>query len=272
MADPNFHGGMTPSNPGAEDSLHQFATSFDENGRVLALTPERQAFVDGVIGDILAQHSPAAPGEQVAVLLGGGPGAGKTTTLIEAGIVELPPDAVTINADELKEALPEYRAMGLAGDPTLAAFTHEESSYMAKQLTRQAAAGGYNIVIDGTGDSSQENLSKKIGHLQDQGYFVRGDYATIPTDLAVDRAEDRADRPAFPGARVGRVVPESVIRETHAGVSRVLPKIIEEGAFDEVRLYDTTMRNAVLIARASDGRTLDVVDRQRYSEFLAKAS
>jgi predicted ABC-type ATPase len=79
--------------------------------------------------------------------------------------------------------------------------------------------------------------------------------------VAIARANDR-------GRRTGRYVPETVIRQTHAGVSGVFPQVA--GKFDEVNLFDTTGRPK-LIAKGGKGK-LDIIDQAGYDAFLAKAS
>lgn len=75
------------------------------------------------------------------------------------------------------------------------------------------------------------------------------------------------DRAIARGIKTGRVVPEEVIRGTHASVSRVMPQAID--AFDSVKLFDTT-QGARLIAEGERG-AFNVLDPVTYAKFLAKA-
>ena len=219
---------------------------------------ERQALHDKIVSDIVdgvpSQDNPTF------YMLGGGPAAGKST-MLKAGTVSVPTgkQAAQINADDIKAQIPDYDSMTKSGDKRAAAFSHEESSYIAKRAQAAAFERSQDVVLDGTGDSSVRSLSGKIEKARRAGYRVEGMYATVPTQVAVDRANAR-------GERTGRFVPESVIRSTHASVSQVFP----EGSklFDRVSLYDTT-NGARLIASASRGK-LKIVDNDGYTAFLAK--
>ena len=219
-------------------------------------TPERQALHDRIVLD--AVDGVPKSSDPTYHMLGGGPAAGKTTMEKEV-VGDYKGKAVGVNADGVKERLPEYEQMVKAGDAGAAAFTHEESSYVAKRMQKAAFERGQDIVLDGTGDSSAESLQGKIDKARAKGYKVKGYYATVPTAEAVRRAKER-------GERTGRKVPESVIRNTHKSVSRVFPTAVR--GFDEVKLFDTSS-GARLIAEATGGR-LTVLDRAAYDEFIAK--
>jgi hypothetical protein len=148
-----------------------------------------------------------------------------------------------VDPDAIKGSLPEYRAMARAGDPSLAGFSHEESSDLSKRMMREAKQRGVDILLDGTGDSSIEKLSKKVKPLQEAGYKVVGNYMTLPTELAVQLAETRGKKMLpIEGAKIGRVVPASIVRATHAAVSTTLRQAIEADLFDSVVLIDNTVQ------------------------------
>ena len=67
--------------------------------------------------------------------------------------------AVEVNPDLFKAELPEYQAMLAAGDSNAAAFTHEESSYLAKQLQADAIANRQDLIVDGVGVNVDYTLS-----------------------------------------------------------------------------------------------------------------
>ena len=193
-------------------------------------------------------------------MLGGGPASGKTTALGKiAGASD--PLVANIDPDAIKGMLPEYRARVAAKDETAAAFVHEESSYLAKRVQQAAFERRIPVLLDGTGDGSEAGLLAKIEAAKASGYKVRGFYATISVDEAIQRSEARA-------ARTGRKVPEEKIRFTHAKVSQAFP--IAASNMDEIELYDTTDRTPRQIARG-EGGTLTVLDEDAYTEFLGKA-
>lgn len=267
MADPEFHDGMTPLNPEGKDTQAQFAVveginpetgkpifAKNEHGETV-YSPERKALHDKIIEDAFMQKDSegnpilgpdgkpmpiAKSANPTATFMGGGPASGKSTA-VEAGMVAVPSQstAVHVDPDAIKGSLPEYRAMARAGDPSLAGFAHEESSDLSKRMMREAKQRGLDILLDGTGDSSLESLSKKVKPLQEAGYKVEAHYMTLPTELSVELAAKRGQKMLdIPGATIGRVVPASIVRNTHANVSTVLRQAIEADLFDSVELID----------------------------------
>jgi len=222
-----------------------------------SFTPERQALHDKIVAD--AVSGVPVSDNPTYYVMGGGPAAGKSTMLKDSKVnIPSTDKAVQVNPDEVKEKLPEWDRM--QGDTNRAAFTHEESSYVAKRIQAAAFETKRDVVADGTGDSSEASMGKKIKKAKDANYRVVGNYATVPTQVAVDRANAR-------GKKTGRYVPESVIRGTHAGVSSVLPKIVDQ--FDEINLFDTT-GDLKLLASGKNGK-FKVNDEEGYNAFLAKA-
>jgi len=189
-------------------------------------------------------------------MLGGGPAAGKSTMLKSSELKDIPlggKGAVEVNPDLFKELLPEYQAMLAAGDSNAAAFTHEESSYLAVQLQADAIANGQDLIIDGVGAS----YDKTIALAQPAGYRIQGYYAFVDPELAVQRAVDR-------GVKTGRYVMESYIRERHQKVAQIFEDAA--GKMDSIALYDTT-DGARKVASAEKG-VLKVTDQEAYDRFL----
>jgi hypothetical protein len=266
----------------------------------LHMTVERAQLHDEIVEYEMAGkvRRPSA-GKPVFVFMGGGPASGKTTMLKEGsisvptrdekGAVKVGADAVhaiEIAADEYKGFIPEYEALrqGRAGETMrkkAAGVAHEESSMIAKAIQRRAMDLGVDIVLDGLGDSDKGSLMGKVERAKSAGYQVRGLYATIPTELAVERADARgkpqgvqtAVSEGFTITGEGRYVSPLVIRAAHAKVSAVLPSVIAEGVFDEVTVVDT--RKPARVIYRYDGTAKGdakgtIVDRAGWQEFLAK--
>jgi predicted ABC-type ATPase len=222
-----------------------------------SLTPERAALHEKIIDGILAGHKPQA--HPVATFFGGGPAAGKSTALKAT-----PADTAHIDSDEIKAQLPEYQQMLEAKDPRAASFVHEESSAISKAAAAEAVRRRVNFTLDGTGDSDVAKLAAKVSAARKAGYATEGKYVTVGTDEAVRRAKARA-------AAVGRHVPETFIRETHASVSDTYAKAVAQGLYDRTELYDTTGPQAKLIAGRKPGGKFTVHDPAAYQAFLGKA-
>jgi predicted ABC-type ATPase len=221
--------------------------------------PERKKLHDQIVARALAGHQPQA--HPIATFLGGGPASGKGTVL--AG---LQGDSAHIDADEIKKQLPEYQSMTRAGDLGAANYVHEESSVISKRIMREAAQRKLNFTLDGTGDSSYEKMKGKIDAARLHGHLVVGKYVTIPTDEAVARAKLRA-------AETSRLVPETVIRHTHAAVSQVFEQAVRNNDFDALELWDNngpSSQPAKLIASKALGGKFAVHDPVAYQAFLDK--
>jgi predicted ABC-type ATPase len=222
-------------------------------------TAERQALHDEIVDKILDGAKAPESGKPTALVLGGGSASGKSTAL-EGGVFDVPANSATIDADAIKGMLPEYQDMTASKDPNAAMYSHEESSYLAARATAAAYDRGVNLVLDGTGDTSVEKITGKIDEARANGYIVNGAYVTVPTETAVERSNAR-------GERTGRVVPEAVIRDIHASVSEIFPKIT--GKFDSVKLVDTSDGNRV-VGEGSGGKW-SVTDQALWEQFLSKA-
>lgn len=219
--------------------------------------PERQTLHDRIMEDVLG--SATAQDKPTFYMTGGGPAGGKGA-LVRS--IDYPADIVRIDPDQIKAMLPEYRSMLAEGDPRAAAFVHEESSYLAKRIARQAVESRYNILFDGTGNNTLDNLSSKIASWTSGGHRLVADYVTVDPELAVQRAKERA-------TKTGRFVPVPYIRGVHRNVAEVLPQAIDRGLFTDLRLWDTTGRPATLIAQVERG-VFSILDQDKWAAFLAR--
>lgn len=228
----------------------------DENG---AYSEERKALHNEIIADALAGVN--AVENPTLYMMGGGPAAGKST-LIRQGVVVHPDSHVLLNPDEFKEDLPEYREGVKERDPLIAAYTHEESSHLNKEVMKLCAKGRVDTVWDGTGDGEYEKLVSRVAMFRKQGFRVIADYVTVPTEVAWQRAKAR-------GEKVGRIVPEADVRNTHREVSNVLPRAVADGLFDEVTLWDTSTSELIKVMSAK-GKAMIIYNRELWQRFLAK--
>lgn len=192
-------------------------------------------------------------------MLGGGPASGKSTLLRD-----VPANFIHIDPDEIKTMLPEWDEGVRANDPGISGKVHEESSYVAKKVTSDAVRKNYNVIVDGTGDNTYDNLAKKVASYRTAGNRVVAEYVTVDTDTALERVRIR-------GERTGRFVPDAVTQAIHRNVSIVVPQAIENGLFDEFVLWDNNGTVPVKIAQAV-GKKLTIYDNAAWERFLAKAN
>jgi len=252
------------------DARHTVCQYLDDEGH---LTPEREKLHAQAVDNLFAGKQPVAPGEKKTfTMFGGGSASGKGglsdpkrckdfQSSFFTGGTPGKDTVATIDSDELKKDLPEYREMMETDPDHAAAVAHEESSAIAKRGMQAAMDNGYNFTLDGTGDGSVEGVRKKIQQARERGYEVNACYVTCPTEMAVQRSIDR-------GKRTGRNVPLDAVRSIHSKVSHIFPKVASD--FDHVALFDTSGGKPVLIAECERGKEIRIVDQKRYDAFLAK--
>ena len=251
-----------PATPTFRDTLEKFTDK--TTGK---LTAERQALHDRLVARELDGKSPFDSKRPVAHLLGGGPGGGKGTLQKAPGFVNpARGNSITIDPDEYKKALPDFKDMVASGKArTAAAFVHEESSLLRKRVTNEAIRQRIDITLDGTGDGSLDKLLKQSDELREAGYAVHANYVTIPTNEAIERALARAER-------TGRVVPPATVVGIHQKVSEVFPQAIANGVFDTAKLWDMTdsLTTGPRLVFEFDGTRSIVHDRVLWDAFLRK--
>jgi predicted ABC-type ATPase/2'-5' RNA ligase len=249
-----------PANTSAAFSLDRHRTAEG------TFTPARAKLHDKITSEVLGKHEPAHL--KTYTLMGGGTAAGKST-ILNMGLVSLPPDHVSIDSDTIKSKLPEAGPMQRVDDKRWAAYLHEESSYLAKRAQAESFNKGYNTVLDGTGNASVDSVTAKINKARDAGYRVEGEYVTCSIESALERSAQRANDPKHNG----RMVDPNVLINSHKSVSNILPQVA--GKFDKVRLWDSenldSGKKPTLVMSAEHGK-MTIHDGHLWEMFKDKAS
>lgn len=175
---------------------------------------ERRKLHEKIIGHFLSekQVSAATPDENEApvfVMLGGRGGSGKSRFKNK---VYNPAHCIVLDADEIKNMLPEYEGWN-------AAVVHEESSDILDVILRICRELKINVVLDATMKTG-ENVLRKADEFKSSGYRVEAHYMHLPRKLAAIRAVKR-----FCDQDNGRYVPVEVILDNKSN----------ESNFDELR-------------------------------------
>jgi len=221
-------------------------------------TPERQRLHKKIVDAHFANATPVD--NPTASILGGGPASGKGTAIL--GNTKFPKNMVRIDPDEIKKLLPEYDDLIARGVADAGTAVHAESSYLSEIIAKRAASGRYNFVMDGSGDRSYKKLTGRIKGYRAGGARIEAHYVTVDSDVAVSRALAR-------GKETGRFVPEEYNRATHANVSRIVPRVLAEGHFDDFVLWDNNGKAAFKVAVMKNGK-LDILDPKAWQRFLDK--
>jgi flavodoxin len=169
------------------------------------------------------------------------------------------PQGVMINPDDLKMQLPEAQAAHLrlvmqdeegagavrlaAGDGNWAGEVHEESSLLAKILMNRAIEGGFDIVVDGTGNDNLDKMIKKVKTAKAANYRAIGTYMNAKPEDAIGGAIARqytTKRSVAINVQVDTFIDlaKMIIPTGNRGSDGKQPDSILSGVFDEFVLYD----------------------------------
>jgi predicted ABC-type ATPase len=193
---------------GIEETIKEFK----KDGRYNA---QREIVHSKIKADILSPErvkaaTPAEGEKPTFMILGGRGGSGKSSF---NGLVYDPDKFIVLDADFIKEQLPEYEGWN-------AYQVHEESSDLFDEITDLAQALGLNIVHDATMKTSKKAVAL-VNRFKDAGYRTEAHYMHLPRQESAKRAVNRFLR----GGEKGRYVPVDVI----------LSNTTNEASFDQVK-------------------------------------
>ncbi|TDZ77354.1 Zeta toxin [Mycobacteroides salmoniphilum] len=213
-------------------------------------TAERQSLHKQLVNDLWERlGADKVPNDHRALVAGGLPGAGKTTTLSEfAGIRD--GEYLVINPDDVKSLMAERglvpKVEGLS-PMEASTLVHEESSVIAKNLADRAMAEGKNIMWDIT-MGSPSGVESRLTSLREMGYTkIDSVFVDIPLETSMERVADRFRRGVddyLNGAGYGgRFVPEdistSLASEKYYSRNREVLEALRD-QFDNVQVWDNS--------------------------------
>lgn len=151
---------------------------------------------------------------------------------------------VYIDSDEIKKEIPEYEFYQEKYPKYAAFYVHDESSDISKELLNESINQELPFVYDGT-MKNIEKYKKIIKDLREKNYFITMIIVDVPYDIAILRNKARYEE-------TGRMVPESIIKETHQAIPSSFLAL--KDLVDEYYLYDTRQGHPVLIAEKTEDR------------------
>lgn len=185
--------------------------------------------VDETTGKSVLDYSPDAedlqphPDGPGVIFSGGGYAAGKGGVLkILAARGEMPPDAFTLDPDQIKAELPEFQSM-IGTDPEANMHVYREAWAIAQEIQARAMDRKLNIVVDGISNTSPEEMGQRARAFTSRGYNARAVYVDIPTEEAMKRAQNRAVNAKEDSDR--RMIPEIIMRSVHRDVAATVPSL-----------------------------------------------
>lgn len=184
-----------------KDSVDDFSDSYTRS-----YTPERAELHKSIIeklskpqgGPLSQLYEDFDESQPVAVIMVGGPAAGKTTYVHN----QLLPNhrLQLVGSDEVKPFLPGYKP----DDP---GYVHRESVHVAMEHMHKCIRDGDSFVFDGTGLDTW-GIKEAMNKARKNGFQVAVHFVKTPVEVALKRLENRE-----------RKVPENLVRSKHTEVA-----------------------------------------------------
>lgn len=217
---------------------------------------ERVAEVKKIEDHFFQGKSATPEGERkLAVLMMGGPGAGKTTAV--GGGKEFG-SFVTVNPDDVKELLPEYGQAKEAKSMLAAFMVHDESSAIGDRVLDRAIAGGYPVLVDKVGREPAK-MAALIERLHAAGYDVDLRYVHAKLESALERGMIRAEHS-------GRKPPVHIVVDSYDAVPGSFEAISHLA--DTATAYDSDAK-APMWTRGRGEKTGHVTDKGLANAYLS---
>jgi|GEM_PF-2288014 len=203
-------------------------------------TSERFKKHGEIVDKLLASCPLPKAGERPkAILLMGGAASGKSTVVKKYLIPKYGEGAFgVLNADDIKEEIPEYDQYTKQDVETAASRVHEESSDISKKALKEITTQGRNFIYDAV-LGNPKKAEKIINDLKALGYDVELVGVTVDTEQAWNRAVKRAFGEDDKEDGSGRYVPDGPFFEGHRGVVDTFKDI--KSKVDDFVLFDNNV-------------------------------
>lgn len=210
------------------------------------------------------------------ILLLGGAASGKST-VVKNFIGEMKNDQQAVidgkkfgilNADDIKDQLPEYDKYKQSDVLRAASSVHKESSDIGKFAFHQITNRKGNFIYDGTMGNTSKSLDQ-VKELQSKGYNVKLVGVTVDVQDAIDRANSRAFGDKWKGGEKegsGRFVSDDILAEGHSGGVETFKNIND--LVDEIELYDNNVPFGEAPKKIFENGK--ILDEKKYNDFLSK--
>lgn len=234
---------------------------------------ERAARHKKIIDEVVNNCPKPAPGEKPkAILLLGGAASGKSTVVDKYVKPKMGNQFGTVNVDDVKDEIPEYKQFIQEDIGTAASRVHEESSEIGKAITSKVVNEGRNLIYDAV-LGNPEKAKKLIKSLKDKGYEVSLVGVNVDAEEALGRAASRAYGDVEQGGSKGgsgRMVPPGILLDGHRGSSETFEAI--KGLVDNVSLYDNNVERGKDPIEVLTSPPEQVKDEALYRQFKEKAN
>lgn len=193
--------------------------------------------------------------EKCTIILGGQPGAGKSTFYQMRDDLD---EYIAINGDEFRRFHPNYKSIIKTDMEHYAERTQSFSNQVVEALIEDLGGNGYNLIIEGTLRNPDVPIHT-CELLQGKGY--QADLVVIACDAetAWKSTIERAERQKAKGIEP-RLVPIDIYNRTVHQVADSLSKIEDRKCFDSITIMDR--EGCILFGPQSVGqRASDILSR-----------
>lgn len=205
-----------------------------------------------------------------AVLIGGQPGAGKSSVLRQ---LHLPEQRVQVDIDSLRNYVPGYQERARderlgrdAGD-----WSHSVARELGKRLRDDTIDAGKNLVYDAT-LANAESTSRLLDRLDERGYDIQ--VAMVATHRSLsergvhERFHSDKQRAANYSKVLPRYVPMSVHGEAYQGLSQTVQRIDQDRHTPaKLTLYEHSKKEIKEIP-FTPGRAIEAFDSARENQLV----
>lgn len=171
-----------------------------------------------------------------AVILGGQPGAGKTTLMGFFGQELGNEKVIFISGDDFREFHPHFNTLYNQYGDDYVNHTQKFSSQITERLIDELSREKYNLIIEGTLRTAEVPL-KTAELLQERGYHVELAVMAVPPILSYAGTIERYERMKEIGT-----TPRMVYKHQHDNTVRSIVNSLDEvyrtGRFDDIRLFN----------------------------------
>ena len=193
------------------------------------------------------------------VLLGGGAASGKSS--LRKLAIEDYPEAIVIDPDEFKFALPEFEAFRKSDPLRAAARVHEESSYLAQAALESAFLQRTDVILDAV-SGNPVKLRALIKRFQENGFSVDIRFVDAPVSEALRRMATRAKAS-------GRWVPPLVLERGHYGAAASYFHV--KDLANKAQFWDNSNGTPNKVAETAAGSPDRVYNIKKYEAYQRKS-
>lgn len=168
-----------------------------------------------------------------AVVLGGQPGAGKSTLIDIAKEEFLDNNVVIINGDEFRRVHPESKKILKECEEEYAFYTDADVRVWTSDLFKKAIKDKYNIIFEGT--MRTDTICNTLKELKDNDFLVEIKVLSVNgIDSIISTMERYENQKSFEGH--GRVTPSESHKNAYYGMLDTLEAIEKQKCFDNLEI------------------------------------